>query len=176
MSKYLAFLDIDGVFATQRQQIAHASTASMMAHLDPVAVAFMNRLHDTHDIAFVVISTWKNHLGEDTSVKGQDTTYFHLFKSAFECAGFRGNFHKVWRTNPKDDTLRYTSLRRANEIKDFLADYAPDTEDFLIFDDNDYQFASVLGKKRLIKTHEDDGLLTKHMKQALSITGSWDKK
>jgi hypothetical protein len=49
-------------------------------------------------------------------------------------------------------------------------------DDFIIFDDTLYEFNEVLGKKRLIRTDSRDGMLSKHMLNAMSLVGNWEKK
>ena len=64
---------------------------------------------------------------------------------------------------------------RAVEVADYLAEFGP-YEDFLLFDDSNYDFNRVLGKKRWIRCDSEDGLLSKHMKHAMAIMGQWEKK
>lgn len=169
--KYLVFLDIDGVFTSSRVHYAHAAVYDMWHRFDPVAVDFMNRIHDRYDVEFVLISTWKDHLRND------DRTIEHWIRSAFANSGFRGNFATMWKTDP--DNLwpgKPKGYNRSHEIKDYLAEYATDVKDFIIFDDNDYGFERVLGIKRLVRTDPENGLLYKHMKRAQSIMGQWHEK
>lgn len=171
MSKYLVFLDIDGVFTSSRVHYAHNAVYNMWHRFDPVAIDFMNRIHDTYRVEFVLISTWKNYLRND------DNTISHWVRAAFANSGFRGVIADLWKTDP--DNLWVNKPRpynRSHEIRDYLAEYGQDIEDYIIFDDNDYNFASVLGKKRLIRTDPDNGLLYKHMQKAQSIMGQWSKK
>ena len=46
----------------------------------------------------------------------------------------------------------------------------------MVIDDTDYKFNDVLGKKRFVQTDGHDGLLTKHIKNIRSLTGTWEKK
>lgn len=41
---------------------------------------------------------------------------------------------------------------------------------------NDYNFEKVLGKKRLVRTDPENGMLYRHMKDAMSIMGQWIEK
>jgi hypothetical protein len=169
--KYLVFLDIDGVFTSSRVHTAHNASFDMWHRFDPVAVDFMNRIHDTYPVEFVLISTWKNYLRND------DNQVSNWVWAAFGNSGFRGEFSTLWKTDP--DNLwpnKPTPYTRAHEIRDYLSEYATDVEDYIIFDDNDYGFERVLGKKRLIRTDPDNGLLHKHMLNAMSIMGTWTKK
>ena len=171
MTPYLIFLDIDGVFTSTRVHTAHNADYDIWHRFDPVAVDFMNKIHDTYDVAFVLISTWKNSLVTDNNMIS------HWVKAAFANSGFRGSFSSLWKTDP--DNLKFGKqgvYNRAHEIRDYLDTYGPNVKDYLIFDDNDYDFKKVLGKKRLVKTDPDNGLLHKHMLNAYSLMGLWDKK
>jgi hypothetical protein len=170
--KYLAFLDIDGVFTSARVQYASANSRDMWNKFDPTAIEFMNKLHDKiADLHFVLISTWKEHLRED------DEQTSHWIIAAFRNAGFRGEFASPWKTNPENFARFYEKdMTRANEIKEYLEVYAPNNQDYIIFDDNDYGFETVLGKNRWVHTDESNGILLKHMHNAMSIVGEWDKK
>jgi hypothetical protein len=66
------------------------------------------------------------------------------------------------------------SCGRTKEIKDYLNDFGP-YDDFIIFDDSDFEYNKVLGIKRFIKTSSEDGILTKHMLNAKSLMGNWIK-
>ena len=166
--KYIAFLDIDGVFTSTRVQLASLNHMSIWDTFDPIAINFMNRLHhQIDDISFVLISTWKNGLDR------HDVFLSHWVQSAFRNAGFDGQLGDPWKTNPENAT-HFTN--RAFEIKNYLEKHSPQNKDYIIFDDNDYAFERVLGRKRLIKTNGDDGLLHKHMLNALALVGTWDKK
>lgn len=164
--KYVVFLDIDGVFTSSRvHQSADIYKSPMWDKFDPVAVDFMNRLDEQHDIDFVLMSTWKNGLNP------HDTTVYHWVLAAFRNAGFRGHFpYPEWKTDPNNDAPG----NRADHVKTFLSLNCYD--DFLLFDDNDYQFNDKLDKRRFVKTDAENGLLIKHMRNALSITGMWEKK
>ena len=168
MTKYLVFLDIDGVFTSTRVQYS-SGINEMWSIFDPVAINFMNLIHDKFDdVEFVLISTWKNHLFTG------DTQLYHWILSSFRNAGFRGSIrYPLWKTNPENDH-RYTN--RAYEIKDYLEKECPEYKDFIIFDDNDYGFEQALGVKRFVQTDADNGILWKHMKNAMSLMGTWDPK
>ena len=171
MRKYLVFLDIDGVFTSNRVHYSGMYEYHMWHQFDPIATQFFNKIHDTYPVEFVLISTWKNYLRND------DNQVSHWVWAAFGNSGFRGTFPKLWKTDP--DNLwpnKPTPYNRSHEIRDYLVEYATDVEDYIIFDDNDYGFERVLGKKRLIRTDPDNGLLHKHMLNAMSIMGTWTKK
>lgn len=166
--KYIAFLDIDGVFTSTRVQMSTLNSRIIWDTFDPVAINFMNRLHhQIDDLSFVLISTWKNELRE------ADFRIAHWVQAAFRNAGFDGQLGNPWKTNP-DNLDKFP--HRGHEIKDYLETFAPACKDFIIFDDNDYSFEAILGKKRLIKTDGENGLLFKHMLNALSLVGTWDTK
>lgn len=169
--KYLVFLDVDGVFTSNRVHYAHNAAFDMWHRFDPVAIDFMNKIHDTYLVEFVLISTWKNYLQTDNNQISQ-----WVF-SAFGNSGFRGKIAELWKTDPDNLWVnKGYGYNRAHEIRDYLADYATDVEDYIIFDDNNYSFETVLGKKRLIRTDPENGLLHKHMLKAQSIMGQWRKR
>jgi len=168
--KYLVFLDIDGVFTSSRVHTAHNAHGNpMWQRFDPVAVDFMNYIHDTYPVEFVLMSTWKNHL------KSDDTMIEHWVRSAFANSGFRGLIAKPWKTDP-DNFAVMKRWDRGNEVKDYLENFGADVEDFILFDDNQYRFKEILGKQRLVRTDADNGLLHKHMLNAKSIMGNWEKR
>ena len=163
--KYLVFLDIDGVFTSLRAQLASLNSGEMWSTFDPVAINFMNWIHDRYPVEFVLISTWKQGLG-DSLIMG------HWVLSAFRNAGFDGTFHsRMW-----TDDYRSVGKTRAHEIQEFLQLYGKDITDFIIFDDNDYDFKQILGKNRLIRTDANEGILSKHMLDARSMMGTWVTK
>jgi len=169
--KYLVFLDIDGVFTSSRVHYAHNASYEMWHRFDPVAVDFMNRIHDRYAVEFVLISTWKNYLRND------DNNIAHWVRAAFGNSGFRGTFAKMWKTDPDNLWVNKPSrYNRSHEIRDYLEDYGQDIKDYIIFDDNDYGFELILGKKRWIHTDPENGLLYKHMKRAQSIMGQWQER
>lgn len=170
--KYLVFLDVDGVFTSFRVQTASANPHEMWSKFDPIAIEFMNSIHDRVDgVYFALVSTWKEYIRAD------DAHASHWVLSAFRNAGFRGEFFRPWKTNPENDTKFYgPGKNRAHEMLDFMKTYTPDLKDFCVFDDNDYQWNNILGKKRWIRTDPHNGLLFKHMEHAKALTGGWDKK
>lgn len=167
--KYLVFLDIDGVFASSRVHYAHNSSYKMWHRFDPVAVDFMNKIHDRYPVEFVVMSTWKNNLRTD------DQMIEHWVRSAFGNSGFRGEFASPWKTDP-DNFAVHKKWDRGNEVKDYLETYATDVKDFILFDDNRYRFKEILGKNRLVQTDHENGLLYKHMLNAQSLMGTWHER
>lgn len=168
--KYLVFLDVDGVFTSARVHYAHAASYGMWHRFDPVAVDFMNKVHDTYPVEFVVMSTWKNHL----DVKSAMTK--HWVRAAFGNSGFRGLFATPWKTNPEDRWTSPHGFDRGDEVREYLNTYAKDVQDFILFDDNDYNFERALGKRRLVRTDSENGLLHKHMLNAQSLMGTWEKR
>lgn len=167
--KYLIFVDFDGVLTSNRIHFAmHDAYFPMWSKFDPIVMDFFNKLHYTYDdVSFVWTTTWRNGLD------AKDPLLLHNLYSQWYNAGFRGKFGDPWKVNP-DDTLPIH--KRADEVKDYLINYAHNYKDFLIIDDTDYDFNKVLGIKRFIKTDANDGMLFKHMKNAWSLTGNWDKK
>lgn len=172
MKKYAIFLDIDGVFCGTRVHMGHTcSKHKMWDRFDPIAVDFMNKIDELYNVDFVLMSTWKE------QIKHDDPVYYHWINSSFRNAGFRGMFPwPNWKTNPTNNPDKYNTLHgRAVEVADYLAEFGP-YEDFLLFDDSNYDFNRVLGKKRWIRCDSENGLLSKHMKHAMAIMGQWEKK
>lgn len=169
MSKYLVFLDIDGVFASARAQFGLAERKRMWSRLDPIAMEFMNRIADTFvTVEFVMMSTWRAIDGFGDRLEGYSP---HWVESAFVNAGFRGTFAKPWAT----PELHMSGLMsRPAEVAKYLE--ANPCDDFLLFDDDSYEFDKLLGRKRHIHTDGQNGLLFKQMDKAWSIVGAWDRK
>jgi hypothetical protein len=168
--KYLVFLDIDGVFTSARVTYAHAASYEMWHRFDPVAVDFMNKIHDRYPVEFVLMSTWKNYI----DVKSLQVE--HWIKSAFGNSGFRGTFADPWKTDPNESWINIPKLQRGDEVRMYLEEFGQDIEDYILFDDNVYNFEKALGKRRLVRTDPDNGLLHKHMLNAQSLMGTWHKK
>lgn len=166
--KYLVFLDFDGVLTSTRVHYAHNAEYPMWARFDPVAVDFLNKINDTFvDVSFVWSTTWRNRMVDTVHTE-------HWAASMFANAGFRGKFGVPWRVNSTDDQSKYHV--RAEEVKEYLNDYGSSTKDFLVLDDSDYNWDKVLPVKRWVKTDSENGLLWKHMKVAMSMMGTWEKK
>lgn len=169
--KYLVFLDIDGVFTSSRVHTTYSGDYEMWCKFDSVAVDFMNWIHDTYPVQFVLMSTWKNYL------KSDDMNIKHWVQSSFANAGFRGTLGSPWKTDPDNLVWMRTGANdRAHEIKDYLENFGPSVADFILFDDNRYRFDEILGIKRLVHTDHENGLLYKHMLNAKSIMGTWEKR
>lgn len=166
--KYYVFYDIDGVLTSLRQEIASNHNYQLWSKFDPVAIEFFNKIHDNYkDVQFVCISTWRNHMELDANME-------IWVASALNNAGFRGFINwDEWKVNKENDHELWRK-NRAYEIKEFLK--GKNHKDFIIFDDTDYNFHNVLGIKRFVKTDERDGILSKHMLNAMSIMGTWEKK
>lgn len=167
--KYVIFLDIDGVFTSNRVHMAHNGNEDfpLWIKFDPVAVDFMNKFHDEYYVDFVLMSTWKDY------IEGNHTTQIWIW-SAFANSGFRGNFHNEFRTNNEMNPELHRK-DRAHQVKEWLENNKG-YDDFLLFDDSKYAFNQVLGRKRHVHTDCDNGLLFKHMKAAQSMTSEWVKK
>lgn len=171
MRKYLAFLDIDGVFCSHRVHIAHNSDHCMWNRFDPVAVDFMNYMYDTYPVEFVLSTSWIKGVPSDNALVQ------HWITTAFANSGFRGRLAQPFKTNPDGEIIQSRANQdRPEEIKRYLEVYGQDIEDYIIFDDSRYEFEEVLGKKRLVLTDPNNGMLFKHMLNAKSIMGNWKKK
>lgn len=162
---YLIFLDIDGVFATERvHQTTERHNGYFWSQFDPIAVQLMNKLYYTYqDVQFVISSSWRNHANKD------DPLAWHLLYSTFASAGFKGPFARPWCT-------KNLGALRALEINAYLQEYPGKVDDFLIFDDVDHNFNTILGKKRFIHTDPVNGILAKQMLNTFSVTGTWLKR
>jgi hypothetical protein len=141
----------------------------MWHRFDPVAVDFMNKIHDRYPVEFVLMSTWKNYI----DVKSH--TIEHWVRAAFGNSGFRGQFATPWKTDP-DNLALQKKWDRGDEVREYLDTYATDVKDFILFDDNVYNFDKALGVKRLVRTDPENGLLYKHMLHAQSIMGQWHER
>jgi hypothetical protein len=171
MKKYLCFLDIDGVLTSERVHTTYQGEYMMWHQFDPIAIQFFNKIHDTHPIETVIMSTWKNNLRSD------DHMIEHWVRSAFGNSGFRGMFANPWKTDPDNIIWQKSGANdRGHEVKEYLELYGADIEDYILFDDNAYQFDRILGKRRLVRTDPENGLLYKHMLNAQSIMGTWEKR
>lgn len=169
--RYLVFLDVDGVFTSSRVHYAHGASYEMWHRFDPVAVDFMNKIHDRYNVEFVLMSTWKNFLRND------DHSVEHWIRAAFGNSGFRGKLASPWKTDPDNVIWTRAGLNdRAHEVLEYLDLYGSDVTDYILFDDNRYRFNEVLPKKRLVLTDHENGLLFKHMLNAQSIMGTWHEK
>jgi HAD domain in Swiss Army Knife RNA repair proteins len=166
---YLVFLDVDGVFTSQRVQTAQGfNYMDIWNKFDPIAVDFMNRIHHKHEVEFVLMTTWKRDVNPDLESMGM-----HWVTAAFRNAGFQGNFATVPKTDPND---RSNFMSRGKEVKAYLDEFGFSCQDFILFDDNDDGFEQALGKRRLIKTSTDNGLTLKNMNDALAMIGNWNYK
>lgn len=166
--RYIVFVDFDGVLTSNRVHFTQPDHSyPMWATFDPVVMEFFNKIDNTfEDVSFVWTTTWRNGLIDSGHIT-------HIVYSMWYNAGFRGTLGRPWRVNPDGQLPEYD---RASEIRDYLKTHAPNHSDFIIFDDSDYGFNKVLGIKRFVKTSPDDGMLFKHMRDAWSIMGNWDKK
>lgn len=167
--KYLVFLDIDGVLASNRVHFSWDNEYDKWSKFDPVAVDFFNKIWDRYPVEFVLMSTWKK------SLDVNDEMITHWIMSAFKNSGFRGRFSNPWKTNPTNDPL-LEKCDRATEVKSYLNTFASDVSDYILFDDERHNFKSVMGKSRLIQTNPSDGLLYRHMKDAHSLMGLWQER
>jgi hypothetical protein len=140
----------------------------MWSRFDPVAVSFLNKLHDNvDDLSFVWTTSWRLDMPDN------DMT-LHWAYTMFHNAGFRGKFGKPFRTEKLNEGNYFNS--RSYEVLDYLKKYGNDTKDFMVLDDEDYHFDELLSKKRFVKTDPVNGMLYKHMEKAWSLVGSWDKR
>jgi hypothetical protein len=157
---------MDGVFTSSRVYFSRDRyDDEIWTSLDPVAMDFFNKVHRRYRVEFVLMSTWKDHLS------ATDNNILHWVHSAFRTAGFEGRFANPWKTNPENKP--YFSYHRGKQVRDYLDEYGQDIDDFILFDDNQYDFKDALGKKRLVRTDPDNGLTYKNMKDAMALMGQW---
>ena len=173
MTKYLVFLDIDGVLTSNRVHFSKITKYPVWAEFDPVAINFFNKIYQKFPVKFVLMTSWKNNLPNISGTT--DRIVEHWMLSAFANAGFIGEFAEPIRTNPTDDKA-LARLDRAHEVAHYLENYAEGIQDYILFDDTNYQFDKVLPKKRFVRTDPQNGLLHKHMLIAASIMGDWHER
>jgi hypothetical protein len=135
------FLDIDGVLTSARAHVAlsaqpHRST--VWHHFDPVAIGFLNQLHDTYeDLHFVLSSTWRIIFDQ------------HTMTMMLSQAGWRGRWHPSWKTDKAQG-----GECRGDQIARWLANH--NTPIYAILDDD----AAMLPDQmhRLVQTSPQDGM------------------
>lgn len=162
---YLIFLDIDGVLTSERTWAGSTcDNSDLWDKFDPIAIDFFNWIHDRWDVHFVLLTTWKNGLDPNNS-------HHKLWvSSALRNAGFRGHIAPDWMTNPN-----HFRMTRGEEVVEYLDTHSI-YDDFLIFDDNAFDYQIKTGVKRLVRTDAHNGLLYNHMTRAKSLLGQWEKK
>jgi hypothetical protein len=149
----ILFLDFDGVICTARMAQATGETG-VIAGLDPIALAFLNRMCSEHTLQVVISSTWRI---------GQNRLFFRRLFASGGYHHLAQSLHKTWAT-PQ------SSKYRGDDIEMWL-DANPGTENYIILDDDDrvkdYQ------KPRLIQTHPINGMLWEHYTEfEEKLTGS----
>lgn len=169
--KYVIFLDVDGVLTSNRSQFAlNPQQVGLWSRFDPLAVEFLNKVCDTYqDVSIVLTSTWRTEFPYES---GYEKWIPLWAEAAFRSCGFRGKFAEDWRTVNIDN---YAHKKRAYEVVKWLQNHQ-EVQDYIIIDDDDSGFNSVLPKKRFVKTDPDNGMLFKHMLKANSIIGNWEKR
>ena len=155
----LIFLDIDGVLCTPRSHVAQNGCGTAK-HLDREGVGLLNRLA-TSDTQYVLSSTWRLH-------------YCRAYmEEHLRDYGWRGQFHKQWRTPNHDCSMFGSYDRREREIEDWMNAYGDAAQDsFVIFDDVDI-FSNL--QEHFVYTPEDDGITWANFKRAARILhgGNW---
>lgn len=144
MSKFVIFLDIDGVLCTSRQAYAMGDFG-LLGCLDPVGLSFLNRMCATYPILTIISSSWR--IGKD----------YNHFSSIFKATGHFNLANSLY----YDDyaTPSMTGVRGL-EIEDWLKRNDDIVSDYLILDDDrdmlDYQMS------RLVNPQYDNGLMLEH--------------
>jgi hypothetical protein len=138
---HIIFLDIDGVLCTHRCAAA-LGEKGLMANLDPIALAFLNRLCQEYDIRVVISSTWR---------KGKDRRHFYeLFMAS-------GNLHLARALDYNWCTIN-TGGCRGDEIQEWLDRCKWDG--YTIIDDDSDMLEHQ--KDHFIKTNNRNGMLFEH--------------
>jgi len=136
------FLDFDGVLCTARMAKA-TGERGVIGGLDPVALAFLNRICREYPVKIVISSTWR---------AGQEAWFFwRLFASAGH-HDIRRALHEDWKTPVTGDT-------RGEEIQLWL-DAHPEVSDYLILDDDSDMLEHQM--PNLIHTDSLNGMLLEH--------------
>lgn len=152
MSKVI-FLDFDGVLCTARQCIA-SGERGVIAGLDPVALRFLDRICDDHDIEIVISSTWRE-IGER-----KRRIFYEIFAAA-SCINLAKSIHTNWKTPSLADG------NRGQEIEKWLSQN--ECDGYLILDDDpdilDHQ------KPFFVNIDSRNGMLFEHYLKALKILG-----
>lgn len=143
------FLDMDGVLCTRRAFLASGGEG-VWRMLDPISIQMIKNLCDEYNVRIVATSTWRNFGDEHCSMKTILET--HGLTSKY--------FWHDWKTPDLRSTFQ-GKTKRGVEINKWLSK-KPHVTRFIIFDDEEFDFAAEGLLKRLIKTDENDGILTKH--------------
>ena len=141
--KPVIFLDMDGVLCTPRAAVATRDSGLIRA-LDPLGIAFLNRLCEDTGAVYVVSSTWRKEIEVPLLL---------------QAAGVRGDCHVDWRTDEHGP-------RRGDEIQRWL-DAHPDVTNFVILDDDTDFLESQ--KARHVKTDVTNGMMLEHYESARNI-------
>jgi len=162
------FLDIDGVLTSARVYRSQPKDSyKMWTQFDPIAVQFLNRIHENKPVEFVFSSTW-------TNWKSSDPMYRHLMESALRNAGFTGNLAEKWVIPDPIAQEGKQPPQRGRRICQYMSNVEGQfSNDFIAFDDDYHDFRETLAKKNYVITDPQEGMLTKHMKKAMSLIGDW---
>ncbi len=145
----IVFLDIDGVVCNHRVCWARprgVQELSSQAWIDPISVAAVNRICMDADAKLVVSSTWKSYPNIDVILRTMGILAdFHPSMITPGGGGFRGDSLVLW----EDENGKPKNY----VILDDCSDFHP------------------FQKPHLVLTDPEDGILTRHIKQALEIFG-----
>ena len=151
--KTFIFLDFDGVLNSNRYisdnfgsfKAPKEKTYYILEHLDPLAIKRVNKLLEILNAEVVISTAWRKAFNLETIIE--------ILKSK----GFTGNV--IGETK-----ILYTS--RGVEIQDWLNENRVAADQIIILDDNNDMLHL---SHRLIRTSFDDGMLDKHILQAVSL-------
>ena len=147
MSNFYIFLDIDGVFYDYEWLKNSNNKASSLLKFKPESITALNHLISSlekqHNVDLVIISTWR-------------LFKFEQLIAIFKNSGL--NFDKTIHKT-KDSTNPFT---RSKDIMQYLKG-KNNKENFVIIDDESFDFDLYFDKKNIIKTNIQNNALNKKM-------------
>lgn len=155
MKNFYIFLDIDGVlfdwkFLKQNIIEGKIKPGGIIKNFNPNSIKALNtlieRLNNNYNVNLVISSTWRHDLGYAVNI-----LYANGLKYDFE----------IFAT-----PISVTPNKRGKEILEFLKDKAD--YDFVIIDDEMFDYAEHFSKNKIIKTNmQNDSLNINHVNKYL---------
>lgn len=149
----IIFLDMDGVLATQRMQVAFGHRG-FWSDPDPVGVKLVERLVvDEDEVLFVLSSSWRfrvNRLEMETILS--------------KAGASKIRFHIDWCTTKE----AFPGQTRGMEIQQWL-DNHPEVLSYVILDDEPDKSFLPEQHLHLIRTDSDNGIMIGHLEDAFDI-------
>lgn len=174
------FLDIDGVFVTQRSWLGTKKKKSGRAsEFDPIAMEMIRKLCERTNSKIVISSTWRK-ISVLESGKEPKNQLFNQFKSA---GLLKYIVQPAWRTpclasikRPENypsynEWKRWSDCShciRGDEINRWLEFNGKDVKNYCIIDD-DTDFTDDQIKNNFVNTDMEEGFLYRHFKKAEKI-------